>query len=109
MDIANMLVPIIVSIFASGGLWNFISSKSKRHENQDLVLKGLAHFKIIETGQEFIQRGWITKEELDDFNKYLADPYKDMGANGIAGEIIDRVRALPFKDINDIAKEKIYD
>lgn len=100
MDFYEMLVTIFGSIFASGGLWGFISKRFSREKNEEMVLKGLAHFKIIETGQIFIDRGWITKEELDDFEKYLADPYLDMGANGIAGEIIDRVKSLPFKKID---------
>lgn len=61
---------------------------------------GLAHDRLVELGMRFIDRGMITKDEYEDYVKYLYLPYKDMGGNGTAERIKNAVDALPI--CNDI-------
>lgn len=44
----------------------------------------------------YIHRGYITKEEYDDLNAYLYDPYKEAGGNGSAEKVMMDVQKLPM-------------
>jgi hypothetical protein len=96
------LITIIGSVFASSGLWTLILYKTKQKDTGLLMTRGMAHYQIIEEGQKYIERGWITHEEYDDFMKYLGNPYLESGSNGLAKKIIDDISELPFKSISSI-------
>lgn len=102
----TLITTTITSVFASSGFWMWFTSRGKRESDENRVLKGLAHYRIIEEGQRFLDRGWITREEYDDFKKYLVEPYQDMGANGIANIVVDKVKTLPLKTISDLTSEE---
>lgn len=96
----EMLVTVIGSVFASSGLWSLILYKTKQNDTGVQMTRGLAHYRIIEEGQKYIERGWIAHEEYDDFMKYLGTPYLESGSNGLAKKMIDDVSNLPFKSIS---------
>ena len=98
----EMLITIAGSVFTSSGLWTFILYKVRQKDTGLLMTRGMAHYQIIEKGQEFIDRGWIAHEEYDDFMKYLGKPYLESGSNGLAKKVIDDVSDLPFKSISSI-------
>lgn len=102
MNWIEVLVTITGSVFASSGLWSLILYKIKKNDSGILMTRGMAHYRIIEEGQKFIERGWITHEEYDDFMKYLGDPYLESGSNGLAKKMIDDISDLPFKSISSI-------
>lgn len=101
MDLPHWLdtvATIMVSIIGSSGIWTFLQNfRNKKDAKQDLIV-GLAHERIISVGMEYINRGWITKDEYEDFLKYLYIPYSQTGSNGLAKKIADEVSKLPFKD-----------
>lgn len=99
MNWIEVLVTITGSVFASSGLWSLILYKIKKNDSGILMTLGMAHYRIIEEGQKFIERGWITHEEYDDFMKYLGNPYMESGSNGLAQKMIDDISALPFKSM----------
>lgn len=98
----EMLITIIGSVFASSGLWTLILYKVKQKDTGVQITRGLAHYQIIAEGQKYIERGWITHEEYNDFMKYLGNPYLESGSNGLAKKMIDDVSDLPFKSISSI-------
>ena len=98
----EMLITIAGSVFASSGLWTLILYKAKQKDTGIQLTRGMAHYHIIEEGQKFIERGWITHEEYDDFMKYLGNPYLESGSNGLAKKMINDVSDLPFKSISSI-------
>lgn len=113
------IVTVVCSVFASSGLWAFISTvinnKKKRDNSEDERIKaienmvrGLAHAKIVEIGKRYLEQGRITLDDLDEFNKYLYFPYSAMGGNGYAKKIADEVNKLPL-DIVESRKESRYD
>lgn len=102
MHWTEMLITIIGSVFASSGLWTLILYEAKQKDTGLLMTRGLAHYRIIDEGQKFIDRGWVTHEEYDDFMKYLANPYLESGSNGLAKKIIDAVSDLPFESLSSI-------
>lgn len=91
------LVTVICSVFASSGLWAFLSKKFDKNNAERKMIKGLGHSKIMETGMVYINRGWITKDEYEDLYTYLYEPYKALGGNGSAERIMEEVRKLPIK------------
>lgn len=111
--LVQFTITILTALLASGGFWAFLQNRMVLHnenlkkqaedtENNKDILKGLAHAKIVATGMEYIQRGWITKDEYQDFFKYLYDPYAAIGGNGLAKKISDEVRNLPISNGNSI-------
>lgn len=102
MHWVDMLITMIGSVFASGGVWSFVLYKVKQNDAGTRMTRGMAHYQIIEEGQKFIERGWITHEEYDDFMKYLGNPYLESGSNGLAKKMIDDISDLPFKSISSI-------
>lgn len=102
MNWTEVVVTIAGSVLASSGLWSWILYKIKQKDAGLLMTRGMAHYQIIEEGQKFIERGWITHEEYDDFMKYLGNPYLESGSNGLAKKMIDDISTLPFKSISSI-------
>lgn len=44
----------------------------------------------------YVDRGWITKDEYEDFFKYLYEPYAKFGGNGLAERVMLEVAKLPI-------------
>ena len=95
------LLPVLVTIAgtlgASSGFWAFVQRKDSRHNAQVKLLLGLAHDRITFLGMSYIERGWITKDEYEDFMKYLYAPYEQFGGNGLAEKVMLEVAKLPIK------------
>jgi hypothetical protein len=98
----DMIVALIAAtsgVITSSGLWAFVQSRTNHHNAHFKLLMGLAYDKIITVGMSFIQRGWVTKDEYEEYLKYLVEPYKALGGNGVADRIAAQVAALPFRTI----------
>jgi len=93
------IIAVVTSIFASSGLWALVAAIVQNHKTKDdalhLMVRGLAHAKIVEIGTGFIKQGWITIDDLDELNHYLYNPYEKLGGNGYAKKIHDEVLKLP--------------
>lgn len=106
----EMLVTIIGSVFASSGFWAFLQSKRDHNDSKTGMIVGIAHNTIIETGMRYISRGWVTKDEYEDFIKYLYDPYEKFGGNGMARKVKKMVDDLPmFKSEKEVDERRIND
>lgn len=46
---------------------------------------------------KYLDRGWITKDEYEDFIKYLWNPYSSFGGNGLAEKIMADVQKLNIR------------
>ena len=60
------------------------------------ALVAILHNKIYTQGACYIQRGYVTIDELHDL-EHLYDPYRAMGGNGTAEQIYNNVKNLPVK------------
>lgn len=92
----QMLVTVVCSIVASSGFWAYIL---KRHDKKDAkteMLIGLAHDRIMTLGDEYIERGWLSRAEYENLSVYLYKPYSKIGGNGSAEKIMDTVEDLPI-------------
>lgn len=96
----QIVISVIASVGASSGFWAWFSRKADTKSATTQLLLGLAHDRIIFLGMTHINKGWITKDEYDDFVKYLYIPYSKFGGNGLAEKIMNEVSLLPFNDPN---------
>lgn len=96
-DVIQILVTVVCSVLASSGLWALIQAKLDKNSAEKEMLLGLGHDRILALGMEYVDRGWITKEEYDNIYTYLYKPYEKLGGNGTAARIIDEVKHLPVK------------
>ena len=94
----STLVTILVTIIASGGFWTHLQRKGERKSATTKLLLALAYNQIVTDGMVYIERGWLTKDEYDDFMRYLWKPYSEFGGNGIAAKIVEEVRKLPVRN-----------
>lgn len=97
MEIAMMVVTILVAMLGSTGLWALLQKWMDRKSATAQLLRGLAHESIVTKGMVYIERGWITKDEYDDFMTYLWLPYSRTGGNGLAEKVMRGVDELPIK------------
>jgi len=93
------VVALASSALASSGLWSFLSKRNSTQSAMVRLLLGLAYDKIVTQGMLYIDRGWLTKDEYEEFSKHLYEPYVACGGNGVAAQIMDQVRHLPLRSL----------
>ena len=96
MNITTIIVSLIAGLTSSSFL-AFLSATLTKHDKFSQMLLGLGHHEILEDGQKLIDKGFVTIQELDDFNHYLFEPYKALGGNGTGEEVAKKVNSLPIK------------
>lgn len=97
MDIAHtleLIITVVVAVLGSNGLWAWLQSKSTAKSARDRMLLGLGHAEIFRLCEKYIRRGAITRDELEDLEKYLWKPYHDLGGNGTAETMIKKCKDL---------------
>lgn len=92
----ELIVTVIVTMIGSNGLWAYIQSKSTHKSALEKMILGLGHDAIFRVADHYIRRGGITLDELEDLNKYLYKPYKEMGGNGTAETAMEKCKELPI-------------
>lgn len=92
----QLFVTIMCSVVASSGFWAFAQKWWDRNGAEREMLVGLAHDRIVYIGMQYIERGWITRDEYENLNDYLYVPYSKLGGNGSAKRVMDEVNKLPI-------------
>lgn len=95
--VMQLVLTSVVSVVASSGFWAWLQSRNKTKTATDRLLLGLAYDKIVSLGMSYIDRGWISRDEYEDFQNYLYIPYKESGGNGVAERIMHDVSLLPLR------------
>ena len=102
MEKQQVVITVVLAIFASTGFWSFISKiwekKSNKKSTERQALLGLLHDRIYTLGNEYIAAGKISTADYDNFI-YLYEPYEDLHGNGTGKKIKKAVDMLPI--IND--------
>lgn len=91
----EMLVTIIVAAISSGGFWSFLQYYREKKSGLNAMVLGLGFSQLNEECNRYIDRGYITVDELNSLTKYLYEPYKALGGNGIAEKLYNKVIQLP--------------
>lgn len=94
MEIWEILISVFGSVMASSGLWALIMKRQEKKDIKSRMLLGLAHDRIMDLGQKYIERGKITYDEYENLEKYLYEPYIEMGGNGSAKRIMEEINKL---------------
>ena len=84
----QVVLTIFSSVLASSGLWAYLQKKSEQKDVKTEMLIGLAHDRIMYLGMSYIDRGCVTQDEYE--------PYERMGGNGSAKRIMQEVDKLPI-------------
>ncbi len=113
LPILTIISGIITSMITSQGLWTHVSEKSRKNSAESELLRGLAHTRIMDLCEKYIDRGWITPEEYEVLITYLYHPYLELGGNdGTVKKMVENeINRLPIQHIKqhqDIAREE-YD
>lgn len=95
---AVAVITAIASVLASSGFWAYMQRKADKKSSSTKMLLGLGHDRIMELGMCYIQRGSITKDELENLVDYLYEPYKEMGGNGTAERVVMEVKKLKITE-----------
>lgn len=104
--IAEFSSPVMSALLGGSGLWAFVKSHTDRTQAEDELLLTLVRAHIIEKGERYIERGYILSGEYSDFYEELYEPYLELGGNGLAKHIFERVEKLPMLPDGSERKEK---
>nr|DAR23446.1 MAG TPA: holin protein [Caudoviricetes sp.] len=89
-------ITILLAFVGSAGFWGFLEARRKKNDANTRLLVGMAHDRIVFLGMKYVERGYITKDEYENLNDYLYEPYAAAGGNGSAKRVMEEVRKLPL-------------
>ncbi len=102
MQHQDMILTLVVAIFASTGFWQLITAivqnRSKNKTAEEKMLLGLGFKAIKDTCITLLQQGEVDADEYKDLKHYLFEPYRAMGGDGTAERLIAEVDKLPIKN-----------
>lgn len=92
----QIALTVFTSVLASSGLWAYILKRSDNKDAKTEILVGLAHDRILYLGMNYIERGYITKDEYENL-EYLYRPYEKLGGNGSAKKVMEEINRLELR------------
>ena len=96
MDWKQTLLTVLVTLLGSAGFWGFLDSRRAKKNANTRLLVGMAHDRIVHLGMKYIERGYITRDEYENLNDYLYEPYAAAGGNGSAKRVMEEVHKIPL-------------
>ena len=97
MTTTQIILTVITSLLASSGLWAFLGSRLERNSAERELIVGIGHIELVFFGMQYIERGWITRDEYDTMQE-LYKPYVKLGGNGSGTKIMKELEKLPIRD-----------
>lgn len=101
MDLFRLLVEVVGGVTV---LWVFmkpvrdmVKDQAKRIELMEEGIQSILHDRIYQACHFFIARGWVCISDLKNL-EHLYEPYKEMGGNGTAKELYERVLDLEIRE-----------
>lgn len=89
-------VTVLVTLLGSAGFWGYLEARRTKKSANTRLLVGIAHDRIVFLGMKYVERGYITRDEYENLNDYLFEPYSEAGGNGSAKRVMEEVRKLPL-------------
>lgn len=94
---------VLIALVGSAGFWGYLDARRARKDKNEekksantRLLVGIAHDRITYLGMKYVERGYITRDEYENLNDYLFEPYSEAGGNGSAKRVMEEVRKLPL-------------
>lgn len=104
------IIAIVSGIFGLSNLVMFLIQRYDQKHGKDRpeyqMILGLGHDIIVTKGEQYIKRGCITKDEYENLNEYLYQPYLKMGGNGTAKKIMSEIEKMPLRDSYDVERKE---
>lgn len=97
MTTGQIILTIVTALLASSGLWAFLGKKLERNNSERELLVGIGHVELIFFGMQYIERGWITRDEYETLQG-LYKPYVKLGGNGSGTKIMKELEELPIRE-----------
>lgn len=97
MTTTQIILTIITSLLASSGLWAFLGSRLERNSAERELIVGIGHIELVFFGMQFLERGWITRDEYETMQG-LYKPYVKLGGNGSGTKIMKEIENLPIRE-----------
>ena len=97
MSTSQIILTIVTALLASSGLWAFLGKKLDRNNSERELLVGIGHIELVFFGMQYIERGWITRDEYETM-QCLYEPYVKLGGNGSGTKIMKELEKLPIRD-----------
>ena len=97
MTTSQIILTIVTALLASSGLWAFLGKKLERNNSERELLVGIGHIELVFFGMQYIERGWITRDEYETMQD-LYEPYVKLGGNGSGTKIMKELEKLPIRD-----------
>ena len=97
MTTTQLILTIITALLTSSGLWAFLGSRLEKNSAERELIVGIGHIEIVFFGMQFLERGWITRDEYETMQE-LYKPYVKLGGNGSGTKIMKEIENLPIRE-----------
>ena len=97
MTTSQIILTIVTALLASSGLWAFLGKRLDRNNSERELIVGIGHIELVFFGIQFIERGWITRDEYETM-RGLYKPYVKLGGNGSGARIMQEIEKLPIRE-----------
>ena len=97
MPISQIILTIVTALLASSGLWAFLGKRLDRNNSERELIVGIGHIELVFFGMQYIERGWISRDEYETMQG-LYEPYVKLGGNGSGTKIMKELENLPIRD-----------
>ena len=97
MTISQFVLTLVTALLASSGLWAFLGNRLERNNAERELIVGIGHIELVFFGMQYIERGWITRDEYETMQG-LYEPYVRLGGNGSGTKIMKELEKLPIRD-----------
>ena len=97
MTTTQVILTIITALLTSSGLWAFLGSRLEKNSAERELIVGIAHIELVFFGMQFLERGWVTRDEYETMQD-LYRPYVKLGGNGSGRKIMKEIENLPIRE-----------
>ena len=97
MTTSQIVLTIVTALLASSGLWAFLGNRLERNSAERELIVGIGHIELVFFGMQYIERGWVTRDEYESMLE-LYKPYVKLGGNGSGTKIMKEVEKLPIRE-----------
>lgn len=93
--IAEMANPAVTALLGGSGIWAWAKTKADHNNNAAKLLLSVSRNQLITLGRGYIERGYITMDEYEEFEEEY-QIYSALGGNGLARRIFEQIDELPM-------------
>ena len=97
MSTSQIILTIVTALLASSGLWAFLGNRLDRSSSERELIIWIGHVELVFFGMQYIERGWITRDEYETLQA-LYKPYIKLGGNGSGIRIMNEIDKLPIRE-----------